>query len=69
MLPRDKERMEEIDVPYNKFFVPCVWAANVVAMARRQGRIKDDFAVQTLIDVNKSDILFPRLISLAFKLL
>jgi hypothetical protein len=33
------------------YFVPLVWAARLVTLARKEGRIKDDFAVKTLIDV------------------
>lgn len=36
----------------NKYFVPLVWAGSVVTRARKEGRIKDDFAVKTLIDVS-----------------
>ena len=40
----------------NVYFVPLVWAAGLVNRARKEGRVKDDFAVKTLIDV--SCILF-----------
>lgn len=32
------------------YFVPLVWASSVVLKARELGRIRDDFAVKTLID-------------------
>lgn len=35
----------------NLYFVPLVWAASLVNRARKEGRIKDDFSVKTLIDV------------------
>ena len=35
----------------NLYFVPLVWATSLVNRARKEGRIKDDFAVKTLIDV------------------
>lgn len=30
--------------------LPIVWAASIVTRARKEGRIRDDFAVKTLID-------------------
>jgi len=35
----------------NLYFVPLVWASSLVNRARKEGRIKDDFSVKTLIDV------------------
>lgn len=34
---------------YSKSFLPIVWAASIVTRARKEGRIRDDFAVKTLI--------------------
>jgi len=52
MLPNEEKILENIVTPYNKFFIPLIWAAALVNRARKEGRIKDDFAVKTLIDVN-----------------
>lgn len=52
MLPNEENVINNIKTPYNKFFVPLVWASAVVTRARKEGRIKDDFAVKTLIDVS-----------------
>ena len=52
MLPNEETVIDNIKTPYNKFFVPLVWASAVVTRARKEGRIKDDFAVKTLIDVS-----------------
>lgn len=30
--------------------VPIIWAASIITRARKEGRIRDDFAVKTLID-------------------
>lgn len=30
--------------------LPIVWASSIITRARREGRIRDDFAVKTLID-------------------
>jgi len=52
MLTNEQEVLEEMDhEKSNLYFVPLVWAANLVNRARREARIKDDFAVKTLIDV------------------
>lgn len=32
------------------FRLPIVWATSIVTRARKEGRIRDDFAVKTLID-------------------
>ena len=44
------EDMEKKYPGYNKNFMPIVWAASLVNKARAQGRIRDDFAVKTMID-------------------
>lgn len=36
------------------FRLPLVWASSIVTRARKEGRIRDDFAVKTIIDeINK----------------
>lgn len=35
---------------YSLYYLPLVWAGTLVARARREGRIRDDFAVKTIID-------------------
>lgn len=32
------------------FRLPIVWATSIVTRARKEGRIRDDFAVKTIID-------------------
>lgn len=34
----------------NYFRLPIVWASSIITRARKEGRIRDDFAVKTLID-------------------
>lgn len=53
MLPNEELILTNIKTSYNKFFVPLIWASALVARARKEGRINDDFAVKTLIDVSK----------------
>ncbi|XP_055590759.1 bestrophin-4-like [Uranotaenia lowii] len=45
--------MDELDnnfPKYPKHWMPIVWAASVVTRARKEGRIRDDYAVKTIID-------------------
>ncbi|CAG9762204.1 unnamed protein product [Ceutorhynchus assimilis] len=35
---------------YSKHWLPIVWASSIITRARKEGRIRDDFAVKTLID-------------------
>lgn len=51
MQPSEQKIIESMPSASNKYFVPLVWAASLVTRARKEGRIKDDFAVKTLIDV------------------
>lgn len=34
----------------SKHWLPIIWASSIVTRARNEGRIRDDFAVKTLID-------------------
>ncbi|XP_050729005.1 bestrophin-2-like isoform X2 [Eriocheir sinensis] len=36
--------------PHSLYYVPLVWAGTLVARARKEGRIRDDFAVKTIVD-------------------
>jgi len=35
---------------HSKHWLPIVWAASIVTRARKEGRIRDDFAVKTILD-------------------
>nr|XP_036224704.1 bestrophin-1 isoform X5 [Bactrocera oleae]XP_036224705.1 bestrophin-1 isoform X5 [Bactrocera oleae] len=35
---------------HSKHWLPIVWAASIITRARKEGRIRDDFAVKTIID-------------------
>ena len=50
--------IEDIQTSHNKYFVPLVWATSLVTRARKEGRIKDDFAVKTLIDVSHVSTIY-----------
>ncbi len=49
-----------------KYWMPLVWAGSIVTRARKEGRVKDDFAQKSLLDklVNAkqsySHIFFPK---------
>ncbi|XP_044748384.1 bestrophin-4 isoform X2 [Coccinella septempunctata] len=49
----EKEIMEDLNKKsptYSKQWLPIVWAASIITRARKEGRIRDDFAVKTIID-------------------
>ncbi|ELU18224.1 hypothetical protein CAPTEDRAFT_194394 [Capitella teleta] len=50
MLANEQEILENIKASFNKYFVPLAWTTSIINRARKEGRIKDDFAVKTLID-------------------
>lgn len=53
MVDNEKMVMEQFNTRFNhysKHWMPIVWAASIVTRARKEGLIKDDFAVKTLID-------------------
>lgn len=49
----EKEIMADLNnkfPKYSKHWMPIVWAASIITRARKEGRIRDDFAVKTIID-------------------
>ena len=52
MLANEQKIMEDVQTPHNKYFIPLVWSTSLVTRARKEGRIKDDFAVKTVVDVS-----------------
>ena len=58
MNPNEEKIMEEMKTPHNKYFVPLVWTTSLVTRARKEGRIKDDFGVKTLVDVRNFNDFF-----------
>lgn len=59
MLKNEQEVLENMSSSNsNLYFVPLVWAASLVNRARKEGRIKDDFSVKTLIDVRYCRTLY-----------
>ncbi|XP_046390991.1 uncharacterized protein LOC124159303 isoform X2 [Ischnura elegans] len=52
MQPTEKKIFEDLDskTPHPKYWMPLVWAGSIVTRARKEGRIRDDFSMKTLID-------------------
>ncbi|PSN36817.1 hypothetical protein C0J52_18103 [Blattella germanica] len=49
----EKSIMTDLNIKFprhSKHWLPIVWAASIVTRARKEGRIRDDFAVKTIID-------------------
>jgi hypothetical protein len=49
----EREIIEDLNVKFpkhSKHWLPIVWAASIITRARKEGRIRDDFAVKTIID-------------------
>jgi len=43
--------LDLISTPHGKWWIPFVWACNLVRAARRQGRISDNYLMKALLDV------------------
>ncbi|XP_017053065.1 bestrophin-4 [Drosophila ficusphila] len=53
LLENEKKIIETLDQAfpsYPKHWMPIVWAASIVIRARRENKIRDDYAVKTIID-------------------
>ncbi|XP_071446566.1 uncharacterized protein [Hetaerina americana] len=52
MQQTEKKIFEDLDLktPHPKYWMPLVWAGSIVTRARKEGRIRDDFSMKTLID-------------------
>ncbi|XP_071522927.1 uncharacterized protein [Panulirus ornatus] len=52
MTSNEQKIFESLDAKtsHPKYWMPLVWAGSIVSRARREGRIRDDFAVKTIID-------------------
>ncbi|KAJ9574764.1 hypothetical protein L9F63_008078, partial [Diploptera punctata] len=50
--PNEKKIFEDLDLKtsHPKYWMPLVWAGGIITRARKEGRIKDDFSLKTLID-------------------
>ncbi|XP_042864168.1 bestrophin-3-like isoform X2 [Penaeus japonicus] len=52
MTSNEKKIFDDLDAKtsHPKYWMPLVWAGSIVSRARKEGRIRDDFAVKTIID-------------------
>ncbi|XP_046390919.1 bestrophin-2-like isoform X1 [Ischnura elegans] len=52
MQSNEKKIWEDLDnrTSHPKYWMPLVWAGSIVTRARKEGRIRDDFSMKTLID-------------------
>ncbi|KAK5899896.1 hypothetical protein CesoFtcFv8_009324 [Champsocephalus esox] len=50
MSREERKKFESLHSPYNKFWIPCVWFTNLAAVARCEGRIKDDHTLTLLLE-------------------
>uniref|UniRef100_A0A4W3IMF7 Bestrophin homolog n=1 Tax=Callorhinchus milii TaxID=7868 RepID=A0A4W3IMF7_CALMI len=46
----ERKKYESLHSTYNKYWIPCVWFTNLVAKARKEGRVKDDCALKLLME-------------------
>uniref|UniRef100_UPI003AAADD43 bestrophin-2a n=1 Tax=Centroberyx gerrardi TaxID=166262 RepID=UPI003AAADD43 len=50
MTREERKKYEGLQSPYNKYWIPCVWFTNLAAVARCEGRIKDDNTLKLLLE-------------------
>ncbi|MBN3322645.1 BEST4 protein, partial [Atractosteus spatula] len=46
----EQKKLESLYSDFNKYWMPMVWFTNLVAQARREGRVRDDVALRLLMD-------------------
>ena len=52
LLPSEQIVIENMKSSENKYFVPFVWATTIVERARKEGKIKEEIAVQQVLSVS-----------------
>ncbi|KAG8196811.1 hypothetical protein JTE90_027527 [Oedothorax gibbosus] len=50
MLPNEKKVMEQLKTSHSTYWMPLVWASSICIRARKEGRVRDDFALNTLVE-------------------
>lgn len=53
MSREERKKFEGLHSPYNKYWIPCVWFTNLAAVARCEGRIRDDHTLKLLLEVRR----------------
>lgn len=51
MTANERDILDKMPDKYGTFFIPLVWITKLANEARNEGRIRDDFALKTIIDV------------------
>lgn len=51
LLGSEREVFEQLKTNHSTYWMPLVWASSVASRARKEGRIRDDFALKTIVDV------------------
>ncbi|XP_069821814.1 bestrophin-1 isoform X2 [Dendropsophus ebraccatus] len=49
MTPAELMKFDAISSPHNKFWIPCVWFANLAVTARTEGRIRDSVLLTLIL--------------------
>ena len=44
--------LDSVSTSHGKWWVPIVWAMNLIKQARREGRVTDDFLMKVLMEVH-----------------
>ncbi|CAL1262178.1 unnamed protein product [Larinioides sclopetarius] len=50
LLPNEKKIMEQLKTSHSTYWMPLVWASSIAIRARKEGRVRDDFALNTLVE-------------------
>ncbi|CAN7943213.1 unnamed protein product, partial [Ixodes hexagonus] len=50
LLGNEREVFEQLKTNHSTYWMPLVWASSVASRARKEGRIRDDFALKTIVD-------------------
>ncbi|XP_023212454.1 bestrophin-2-like isoform X2 [Centruroides sculpturatus] len=50
LLANEKKIIEQMKTHHSTYWMPLVWASSIAARARKEGRIRDDFALNTVVD-------------------
>ncbi|XP_056678669.1 bestrophin-2 [Monodelphis domestica] len=50
MTREERKKYESLNSSYNKYWIPCIWFANLAAQARKEGRIRDSSTFKLLME-------------------
>lgn len=52
MSKEERKKFEGLHSRFNKYWIPCVWFTNLAAVARCEGRVRDDHTLKLLLEVH-----------------